>query len=73
VKLQRLLAAAGLFKGKQSGRLDRATILAVAAMQKTAGLHPDDGIPSNRTLLVLYRDYGREQWPRLSRQGGAKP
>jgi len=72
VQLQRLLAAAGLFKGKQSGRLDRATILAVAALQRTAGLHPDDGIPSNRTLLVLYRDYGRERWPRLSRPGGAK-
>jgi len=72
LKLQRLLAAAGLFKGKQSGRLDRATILAVAALQKTAGLHPDDGIPSNRTLLVLYRDYGRERWPRLSTPAGAK-
>jgi len=65
LKLQRLLAGAGLFKGKQSGRLDNATMGAVKALQRTAGLNAD-GIPSDRTLLVLYRDYGRERPPRLS-------
>jgi len=65
LKLQRLLAGAGLFEGKQSGRLDNTTMGAVKALQKTAGINID-GIPSSRTLLVLYRDYGGERPPRLS-------
>ncbi len=65
LKLQRLLARAGLFKGKQTGILDGATMGAVRSLQKNAGLTVD-GIPSDRTLLVLYRDYGTKPLPRLS-------
>ncbi|HZV81822.1 MAG TPA: peptidoglycan-binding domain-containing protein, partial [Geobacteraceae bacterium] len=65
LKLQRLLADAGMYKGKQTGILDKSTMGAVMALQKTAGLNAD-GIPGDKTLLVLYRDYGRERSPRLS-------
>lgn len=71
-KLQKLLTDAGLYPGEPSGRLDRATMDAIRKLQRSAGLIVD-GIPGERTLLVLYRDYGGERSPRLSSAGERRP
>jgi general secretion pathway protein A len=65
VSLQKLLAGAGLYRGKPTGVLDAATRDGVKSLQRSAGLTAD-GIPGDRTLLALYRDYGTERVPRLS-------
>jgi hypothetical protein len=65
VTLQKLLAEAGLYRGEPTGVLDAATRDGVKNLQRSAGL-PADGIPGDKTLLALYRDYGKEKPPRLS-------
>jgi general secretion pathway protein A len=72
VQLQKLLTGAGLYRGEPSGVLDQPTREGIRKLQQAAGLTAD-GIPGDRTLLALYRDYGRERPPRLSTGGGRKP
>jgi hypothetical protein len=72
VRLQGLLRDAGLAGVEQTGRLDGPTREAIRTVQRAAGLTAD-GIPGDRTLLVLYRDYGREKFPRLSAVTESRP
>lgn len=69
--MQKLLLEAGLMKGEATGRLDRPTREAVKSLQAAAGLVVD-GIPGDRTLLVMYRDHGKNRPPRLSQTRGER-
>ncbi len=69
-RLQRILQVAGLLQNPGSGTFDEATVAAVRSLQHASGL-AEDGIPGDRTLLVLYRDHwAGEKSPRLAPGGG---
>jgi general secretion pathway protein A len=64
IKLQVLLAGAGVLDGELSGIYDDATKSGLKSFQKSHGLKTD-GHPNDLTLLFLYRDGGKFATPRL--------
>jgi general secretion pathway protein A len=70
IKLQVLLAGAGVLGGELSGIYDDATKSALKSFQKSHSLKAD-GLPNDLTLLFLYRDGGKFAAPRLQ-QGSLK-
>jgi len=73
IRLQRLLATAGVYPGKPTGVFDRETIGALEQFQRQCGL-PIDGKVGEHTLVMLYHT-GRLNVPRLTVKsaGGAPP
>lgn len=64
--LQGLLAQAGAYAGRMTGRYDRQTVSAVWEFQSGRGLEPD-GIAGQQTLILLYRAADRAASPGLER------
>ncbi len=63
-RLQQLLAVAGLYPGKPTGRYDKETVTAVEQFQKRCAL-PVNGKVGDQTLLLLYQT-GPFNVPRLT-------
>jgi general secretion pathway protein A len=69
IELQRLLGEQGVYKGKQTGILDVATINALKSFQRAKGISTDSRV-GGLTLLLLYRENDRFTVPGLTRKKG---
>ncbi len=65
--LQELLTGAGYYGGSANGRYDAATSRALKSFQQAEGLMAD-GIPGDKTLLLLYRRAGGFFPPGITQQ-----
>jgi hypothetical protein len=69
IRLQIMLAGAGVYGLEPSGVYDEGTINAVREFQKRHGV-AQSGRADGITLLLLYRDAGKFAIPRLTGKGG---
>jgi general secretion pathway protein A len=71
VKLQRMLAYGGYYRGEPTGNFDTVTSAAVKAFQRAKGISTD-GRVGDLTLMLLYRESREFSPPGLGSRRGAK-